>query len=104
MEEELTSIRNQIENMPIFNQIEILQILQKEQIVLNENKNGVLVNLTDLPQNVINNLKIYINYVKIQETALNEMEKQKEDFKNIYFNNINGKYPLQSSSITSSNK
>jgi hypothetical protein len=85
MEEDLISIRNQIEDMAIFNQIEILKILQKENIVLNENKNGVHINLTELSEDIINNLKMYINYVKIQETNLDKMEKQKEVFKNTYF-------------------
>jgi hypothetical protein len=54
-------------------------------VILNENKYGIHVNLTELNDSVINELKAYINYVSKQEVTLSEVEKQKEDFKNIYF-------------------
>jgi len=38
---------------------------------------------------MIDNLKNYINYVNAQEFNLNELEKQKEEFKNIYFTKDN---------------
>jgi hypothetical protein len=34
---------------------------------------------------MVDNLKTYINYVTAQEVNLNFLEKQKEEFKNIYF-------------------
>lgn len=84
--EELNSIREKIESMPKFNQIEVLRILSKyNKITLNENKYGVLVNMTDFEDEVIEKLKNYINYVNTQESNLNEIEVQKENFKNIYF-------------------
>jgi hypothetical protein len=85
-EEELINIRNKIECMPKFNQIEVLKILNKEQIVLNENKNGVHVNLSDINEDIIEKLIKYINYFVTQENNLDELEKQKEDFLNTYFN------------------
>ena len=83
--EELNSIREKIESMPKFNQIEVLRILSKyNKITLNENKYGVLVNMTDFEDEVIEKLKNYISYVNTQESNLNEVEVQKENFKNIY--------------------
>lgn len=83
---ELNLIREKIESMPKFNQVEILRILSKDDsTTLNENKYGTFINLSDLPREVITNLKNYINYVNTQECSLNALEKQKEDFKNIYF-------------------
>lgn len=101
--EELNSIREKIESMPKFNQIEVLRILSKySKIILNENKYGVLVNMTDFEDETIDKLKNYISYVNTQESNLNEIEVQKENFKNIYFvkdnkdnngkNNKNSKY------------
>ena len=101
--EELNSIREKIETMPKFNQIEVLRILSKySKIILNENKYGVLVNMTDFEDETIDKLKNYISYVNTQESNLNEIEVQKENFKNIYFvkdnkdnngkNNKNNKY------------
>ena len=105
--EELNSIREKIESMPKFNQIEVLRILSKyNKITLNENKYGVLVNMTDFEDEVIDKLKNYISYVNTQESNLNEIEVQKENFKNIYFvkdnkdnngkNNKNSKYASSS--------
>ena len=103
--EELNVIREKIESMPKFNQIEVLRILSKyDKITLNENKYGVLVNMTDFEDEVIDKLKSYISYVNTQESNLNEIEVQKENFKNIYFvkdnkdnNGKNNKYASSSS-------
>jgi len=85
--EELNSIREQIEAMNHFNQVEVLRILHSyEDIQLNENKYGIHVNLTCLKKEVLEKVKLYISYVNKQETDLNDVEKQKETFKNIYFN------------------
>jgi hypothetical protein len=87
---ELEVIRQKIESLPKFNQVEILRILNKdESVILNENKYGTFINLTELNARMIDNLKNYINYVNAQEFNLNELEKQKEEFKNIYFTKDN---------------
>jgi hypothetical protein len=87
---ELNYIRESIENMNKFNQVEVLRILNgHNDVILNENKYGVHVNLTELNKNVIEEIKMYINYVNNQESTLNEIEKQKENFKNIYFSKDN---------------
>ena len=83
---ELNYIRDSIQNMNKFNQIEILRILSKHSdVVLNENKYGVHINLTELSKKVIDELNLYIHYVNTQEITLDAIEKQKEEFKNIYF-------------------
>jgi len=88
--DELIFIKDKIESMPKFNQIEILRILsKKKEVTLNENKYGIHVNLTEVDPYIINELKIYINYVNAQELNLTEMELQKEQFKNIYFTKDN---------------
>jgi hypothetical protein len=83
---ELNYIRETIENMNKFNQIEVLRILNRHNdVTLNENKYGVHINLTDLDKNIINELGLYIKYVNAQEIALNSIEQQKEDYRNTYF-------------------
>jgi hypothetical protein len=83
---ELQTMRDTIELMPKFNQVEILRILTKNSdVTINENKYGIHINLTDLNQSLIEELKIYIRYVKSQEQQLDQTEKQKESFKNTYF-------------------
>jgi hypothetical protein len=83
---ELVLIRDSIEQMSKFNQVEILRILHKyPDVILNENKYGVHVNLTNLKDEVLEKLNMYVSYVNTQEQSLKTDEKQKEAFKNIYF-------------------
>jgi hypothetical protein len=82
----LNCIREQIENMSKFNQIEILRILTKSKdVTLNENKYGIHINLTDLSTETLNELIIYIKYVNTQENYLNDVEQEKEKYKNSFF-------------------
>lgn len=82
----LNYIREQIENMSKFNQIEILRILTKHtDIIINENKYGIHINLSELSNNVLNELMDYIKYVNTQEIYLNNAEKEKEKYKNTFF-------------------
>jgi hypothetical protein len=86
----LNTIREKIESMSKFNQIEVLRILSKHpDIIINENKYGIHINLTEINNSIVEELKVYIDYVNTQEINLNEVEKQKEEFKNIYFTKDN---------------
>ena len=83
---ELNYIRETIENMNKFNQIEVLRILSKHSAaILNENKYGIHINLSELNKDIINELSLYIKYVNTQEIALNSIEQKKEDYRNTYF-------------------
>jgi hypothetical protein len=85
MEIGLNYLRENIEKMNKFNQLEVLRILKNRNIHLNENKNGVLVNLTEVNDEIIQELETYVNYVNAQERNLSENEKQKEEIKNTFF-------------------
>ena len=87
---DLNIVREKIESMPKFNQIEVLRILsRRKNVTLNENKYGIHINLKEVDKSIIDELNVYINYVNAQELNLNEMELQKEEFKNIYFTKDN---------------
>ena len=84
--ESLTSIKDKIEKMPKNNQIEILKILKQNQAIkLNENKSGVFINISFLPKETIEELAKYVKYVCDQESVINEIESQKQEFKNTFF-------------------
>lgn len=84
----LNNIREKIEKMSKFNQIEVLRILHNHNdVTINENKYGIHINLTDLTSSTIEELKVYINYVNTQEFELNQAEQEKEIYKNTYFDN-----------------
>lgn len=83
---ELKYIREVIENMNKFNQVEILKILSKhEKVILNENKYGIHINLSEIDKEIIDELTYFIKYVNTQEQNLNSIEQQKESFRNTYF-------------------
>ena len=95
----INGIRESIENMSKFNQVEILRLLTKHQdVIINENKYGIHINLSELPDEIIDELLVYISYVNTQEIELNNIEKQQENYKNIYFAKDNKDIPTISSS------
>jgi len=103
--QELNSIREKIESMPKFNQIEVLRILSGyKNITLNENKYGVLINMTELKKEVIEKLKEYISYVNTQESNLNELESRIQEYKNIYFVKDNKDKEIKENSKTNKHK
>jgi hypothetical protein len=82
----LNNIREQIENMSKFHQIEILRILTSyKKVIINENKYGIHINLSELESEVLDELLMYIKYVSTQETYLNNAEQEKEKYKNTFF-------------------
>ena len=83
---ELNYIRDTIENMNKFNQIEVLRLLSKHNTVtLNENKYGVHINLSELKKEILEEMEVYIKYVNTQEVTLDQGEKEKEIYKNTFF-------------------
>jgi hypothetical protein len=83
---ELIYIRDKIENMSKYHQVNILSCLKNyPEITLNENSYGIHINLSDVKRIVINALLDYIKYVYEQENELLSIEQQMEDYKNVYF-------------------
>lgn len=85
----LNLLKENIELLSHFHQIEILKILkQDESCTLNENANGIFINLTNVKNDIITKLKEYLDYVTEQESQLNEIEKQKDSLNNTFFKDI----------------
>jgi len=85
---ELEKIKSTIEKMDKIHHIEILKILKKSSsIKLNENKNGIFVNLSFLTKSVIDDIKKYLDYVYAQENTIRNLESQCETFKKEFFTN-----------------
>ena len=83
---DISNIRDQIEHMSKFNQIEILRILTKNKnVIVNENKYGIHVILSELDNDTLKELSYYIKYVNTQENYLNNDEQEKEKYKNTFF-------------------
>jgi hypothetical protein len=85
MYDEIYEIKHFIEKLNKQRQIEVLKIFNENNIDISENKNGSFVNLTLIPKEIINKLKIYMRYIKDQDVSLEEIEYVKNDFKSSFF-------------------
>jgi repressor of nif and glnA expression len=85
-DEELINLQTIIENMEKTNQVKVLRILKKHNdVTINENKNGIHINLSEIKKPIIDDLMTFINYVNKQELMLSPDEKIKEEYKMTYF-------------------
>lgn len=82
---DLKGLKEKVESLNQFHQIEILRILNNHNIMLNENKNGVFINLTNIDSKYLVEIEEYLKYVTQQESQLNEIERQKSDLSNKFF-------------------
>jgi len=83
---DLNKLKEKVEDLDKFHQIEILRILNNNKsCIFNENNNGVFVNLTTLEPKVIEQIEKYLDYVNTQETELTEIEIQKNLLSNTFF-------------------
>ena len=87
--EYLISLKDAIEKMTKTQQLDILRILKKNPAIkLNENKSGIFVNISFLPNDAIEEIDKYVKYVCDQESELNLLENQKQEFKNTFFSGM----------------
>ena len=94
--EDLNILKEKIESLDKFHQIEILKILNQENsCILNENNNGVFINLTNINENVIKDIISYLDYVKKQEKQLTDVEVQKDVLTNTFFKDNKDNVVLQ---------
>ena len=84
--EKTIELKNTIENMSKYHQIEILRILSSNsEVCINENKNGTFINLTEQKDELIEQLKNYCIYVEEQQKSLEYQEKEKLRLQKTYF-------------------
>ena len=82
----LQTLKEIIEELPKFNQIEILKILKKApDVTINENKNGIFVNLSLIDNKIIQEIRQYVDYVKKQTKTLDEIETETCNINHTYF-------------------
>jgi hypothetical protein len=92
---DLNRLKERIEKLNKFHQIEILKLLKtNDSCTLNENKNGIFVNLTSLSDGLIFELEKYLEYVQKQESQLSEIEKQKNILSNTFFKDNKDNAPI----------
>ena len=83
---DINVLKERIETMSKYHQIEVLRLLRKQPSVkVNENNNGSFVNLTEQTPEVINALIKYANYVDEQQSQLKKVEIEKEQIEQHFF-------------------
>ena len=83
---QLDILKKNIELLEKIHQVEVLRIIHREQSnILNENKNGIYINMSSLDNNTLDLIKEYMKHIYTQEQELNINEKLKEEFLKTYF-------------------
>ena len=86
--EELEKLRKIIEGLNNVHHIEIAKIFKKHNIKLTENNNGIFINLNNISNVIIIDIKNYINFIRNQEKLINIDETKKETLENTYFKEV----------------
>lgn len=84
--DQLDLLKKKIELLEKNRQIEVLRIIHNAQSnIINENKNGIYINMSSLNDNIIDDLKTYLTHINTQEKELIVNEKIMKDFQNTFF-------------------
>jgi len=91
---ELSKVCKTVDCLEKIHHIEIAKILKSNNVYLNENNNGIFVNLNKISSYVYKEIVNYIEFVKKQECDINKDEKLKKNLETTYFkdnkdNNLN---------------
>ena len=85
---DINALKERIETMTKYHQIEVLRLLSRlPSVKINENNNGTFINLTEQSDEVICELKKYADYVDKQQTQLKIIETQQEELEQTFFTN-----------------
>ena len=87
--EELKELKDNIELLSRSYQIEVGRLLLNNNIQIDENKNGIFINLSKIDTPTLIKLKNFLIYANSQEDKLKNIESKQEELKDYYFKNIN---------------
>ena len=90
---ELDVLKDKIEKLEKFHQVQILEILVQNNIPFTENRNGVFINMIKIRSEVILKIKEYLLYVTNQNSHLDSTEELKKQLKHNFFNKDNKDKP-----------
>jgi hypothetical protein len=73
----------QIDKFSKEDHIKILEIVMNyDKSIVSENNNGCFIHMEDLPDDIIEKIEHYINYVLLKESEINQIEDTKDKLKN----------------------
>jgi len=85
---ELEKVKQRVERLGLNYQIEILSILVKGGVHINENKSGIRLNLGFVYENhrgVFDEMVRYVDYAEEKESRLDTVEHEKQEISSTYF-------------------
>tara|TARA_Y100000996_G_C22534155_1_gene647699 strand:- start:1537 stop:1815 length:279 start_codon:yes stop_codon:yes gene_type:complete len=85
--EKLISLRDNIEKLEKHQHLHIVKIIQENDIVFTENRNGIFLNMKDLNEKALEDISKYLKYIEIQQKQLDTDENIKKTYANNFFNN-----------------
>lgn len=79
----LEKMVHHIDNFSKDDHIKILEILANyDPSIISENSNGCFIHMEDLPEDIIDKIQYYINYVLLKESEITKVETTKDILKN----------------------
>ena len=81
----IIALRDKIQALDQFHQIEIFRILKTHKVNYTENRNGIFINMNELDNTIIKKIDKYLHYVSTQQSQLDVVEQQKEQYKLSFF-------------------
>ena len=87
--EEIQELKESIKLLSKSYQIEIGRLLFNNGAQIDENKNGIFINLSKIDAPLLIKLKNYLSYANLQEDKLKNIEIKQEELKDYYFKNNN---------------
>jgi len=81
----LVAIKDKIEALPRSYHLEIARLLFDNKAPVNENQNGIFVNLSLLDSSLLEKIVQYIAYIELQECQLSVDETSKGGLKDHFF-------------------
>jgi len=80
------NLKTVIENMDPIHHEKVLIIMNNHNVHISENRNGCFINITNMSDELINELNTFINYINKQEKNLLDIENIKDEFKKNFYN------------------
>tara|TARA_Y100000389_G_scaffold202854_1_gene249489 strand:- start:987 stop:1286 length:300 start_codon:yes stop_codon:yes gene_type:complete len=84
--ERLQNLKDTIEGLNETYHKQLFNIFHKNNIKYSENRNGIFINISNLNENVVQELEKHIQYIKKQEKQLLDVENKKKKYKKIIEN------------------
>jgi len=81
----VTHLRDRIEALPKQHHKDVARILIENNTTFDENKNGMFINLSTVPQDVLEKIAHFVSYIDLQQETIDTGETERKDLKIQYF-------------------